>query len=203
MDVKVSCQVSRRTIESPFEKRIRLAMRHSAPNNRKLIATVRQQANELGMEYVLSNVSSEARLLFLRSREVSNEIYRGKAFMRFEQSGDLLIARFRFAHDVEDLIVRYFAAKFSPKVILILSKRAWIGRGETIISFSSSAIKSRYMAKESKDSLWDAYYDSCFIESRRNKGLAQKRIPKRFWSIMQEGGKLGRGIQDNSLEEWL
>jgi probable DNA metabolism protein len=203
MVVEGSCPASRRAIESSFEKRIWLVSRHCATNNRNLIASVRQQVKELGVEYVMSNVSYEARLLFLRSREVSNEIYRGKAFMRFVHSGDLLITRFRFIHDIEDLIVRYFARKFSPKVILILSKRAWIGRGEAIVSFSASAIKSRYTIRESKDFLWDAYYDSCFIESRRNKGLAQKVVPKRYWRVIQEGGKLERGIQASTLEKWL
>lgn len=56
-----------------------------------------------------------------------------------------------------------------------------------------------------RDDLWEVYYDSCFIEARKNRRLAMQRLPKKMWKNMdgREREKMKRGIQKQKLDDWV
>jgi hypothetical protein len=123
--------------ERILKRRILLAEKYKARDARALVIKVLRQALTHGIDYVLSNVSTESREVYMRARSISRE-------MRNNLVG-------------------------------------------------------------SKDELWNAYYDACYIERRKNRRLTLQRIPKKYWGHMdkKEREKMNRGIQKQRLDGWI
>ncbi|MFQ6089467.1 MAG: DUF4130 domain-containing protein [Candidatus Methanofastidiosia archaeon] len=183
-------------------KRIFYALRFKGKNNLSLIRRVLKQAEENGLEYVLSNISKEARELYRRYRAVQGEVHKAHGFLRFEVYGDVYITKARFEHRVEDMVLSLFMRKYPEKFVVLISKKAWVGFGGEIRVFESVDLRK---SRAARDELWEAYYNSAYIEKRRNRKHAMHAVPKKFWRRfgMAEGLKIDKGIQKGTLEEWL
>ncbi len=163
-----------------------------------LVSKVLKQADEHGAEYVISNISDESRELYTKSREVGCESHRAQGFLRFSEAGEALIAKAEFEHDIIDIVLDHFMKRFPRKKLVIISRgKAYVGeRGLVVIEDPFKYNFGDVSIKRAADLDWQAYYDSQYIEARRNRKLAMSHVPKKIWKKfgIAEGNKIDKGI---------
>jgi probable DNA metabolism protein len=177
--------------------------RHFKP---RVAERVLAQAKDKGIEYVLSNVSSEARELYKGSREAICESHRAKGFLRFNEAGGILVAKAEFEHDIIECLLRHFMGRFPQKRIVIISNgEANIGENGEISKGPANEYLSSVYNKEANDELWDAFYKSQYIEPRRNRKLAMKAVPKKYWKRfgIREAVSIDKGIFEKTLFDFI
>lgn len=177
-------------------------------SNFSMVLKVLDQALDKGPEYVTAKISKEARELYSRSSKVRTEIRRARDLVRLEPKDDMLVGRGRFEHAVEDLVVLYFSERYPENKLVLVSKgRAFVcSEGELWIE-SADKYGTPYGKKKGKrdgdfDRYWEAYYDSQYITGRRNRKLALRGLPKKYWDWVEEGWKIDHGIPGVKLEDF-
>ncbi len=123
-------------------------------------------------------------------------------------------------HDVADIFCRWLAKK-NPDVpvAVIFGNAAWVGNGELVgldhfTKTAAAFVKSLRTSLSSKDKeadevegLWDVFYNSQMIESRRNRHLACKMQPKSSAGMSKmakaDRYKVERGISNCTLEMFV
>lgn len=176
-----------------------------------LLTKILNQKEEFGIDYVLSKVSKEARRFHDMAREVTSEAHRAQSFLRFNVIGDAIITKTSFEHEIADLVLDHFAKRFPKKTVVIIeSDNAHVAEGgDRKICESGPYLKmlekSPAEKRDSEGDIWSSFYDSQFIESRRNKKLAQKCIPKKLWKKydIKEGVKIQYGISKIKLSDFI
>lgn len=170
------------------------ALRFKAPDNAALVLKVMIQALEKGPDYVLSRVSSEARTMFNRSRRVCMELHRAYGFIRLNpmyfEGREIMVARAVLEHNIHDLVVRYFVCRQENTPIYIIDNdfAYFLSDGQLAASHVNDLPFT--LPPDLFQEYWNAYYDSQFIEGRKNLALARKHIPKKYWGWMPDGEKL-------------
>jgi probable DNA metabolism protein len=123
-------------------------------------------------------------------RQVQGEIHRMHAFIRLEQSNNILHAYAKFEHDI-GLEVAKKLARRTPDMIIIL--------GDENRSYKAIYTNSKYYAQKLADykttlknfgiektesqikKLWENYYWSQYAKSRTNLKLFRKHVPKKIF----------------------
>lgn len=170
------------------------ALRFKAPDNAALVLRVMIQALEKGPDFVLSRVSSEARTMFNRSRRVCMELHRAYGFIRLNpvhfEGREIMAARAEFEHNIHDLVLRYFVRRQENTPVYIIDKDSayFLLKGQPVVSHVNDLPFP--LPTDLFQEYWNVYYDSQFIEGRKNLALARKHIPKKYWGWVPEGGKL-------------
>lgn len=170
------------------------ALRFKAPDNAALILKVMIQALEKGPDFVLSRVSNEARTMFSRSRRVCMELHRAYGFIRLNpvnfNGREILVANAGFEHNIHDLVLRYFRRRQENIPIYIVDKdfAYFLSKEKTYVTHVNDLPFN--LPQDHFQEYWNAYYDSQFIEGRKNLALARKHIPKKYWGWVPEGEKL-------------
>lgn len=167
------------------------AVRFQARDRYSLALQVLDQALVRGMEYVMSKISPEAGTLITRYRQVCMELHRAYGFVRFSPAGHhTMVGRAEFTHDITDLVLNYFAGRYSDCIIaLIVKDMAYVlEKGKYTVSPADTLTAGQ--PEDMFTAYWEAYYDSQVIAGRSNKKLARKHLPRRYWSWVQEGWKL-------------
>ncbi|UGV40060.1 DUF4130 domain-containing protein [Methanococcoides orientis] len=147
-------------------------------------------------------------------RDVSRAYERLCMFSRPEFKGGILSVVIDSPHDIGELFCGWLARK-NPDVpvAVMVNSVAWVGNGDLIgldrfAKITSAFIESLQSTSESDniDDLWDVYYDSQMIESRRNIGLAKKVQPKFSASMSKmakrDRYKVERGISSCRLDSF-
>lgn len=147
-------------------------------------------------------------------RDVSRAYERLCMFSRPDFRGGILSATIDSPHDIGELFCRWLARK-NPDVpvAVIVNTKAWVGNGDLIgldrfARINSAFIESLQSASgyDDVDDLWNVYYDSQMIESRRNIGLAKKMQPKFSASMSamakRDRYKVERGISNCRLDSF-
>lgn len=170
------------------------ALRYKKSGSCELPIKVMSQALEFGPDFVLSRVSKEARSMFNRARRVTMEVHRAFGFVRLipveGSKQPVMVAFVNFEHRIHDIVLRYFSNRQKNTVIyLIDGEKAYFINGNKPRSTSLDRLPFSLPDNTFQD-YWDAYYDSQFIEGRKNPALAKKHIPQKLWSWVQEGDKL-------------
>jgi len=191
---------------SEFQSRVAYYRRHKEFNPR-LVEDVAEQAREHGFEYIVSCVSEEAKELHYKSRAVGCEIHRAHSFLRFQEKGDALVAKGDFEHDIVDLVLDHFMMRFPrKKIVLLTDGKAYVGE-RRIVSLDDPAKYALERTSQSRlaEPDWEAYYDSQYIEARRNRKLAMRHVPKKLWKQfgMKEGVKLDQGLITAKLSSFI
>lgn len=173
----------------------------------KTLERVLGQEKEYGAEYVMATVSDESREFYLKARGVAGEAHRAKAFLRFEVCGDVLVAKADFENNINEMVLEHFMRRFpKKKVVLITREGAFVGKGGTMaIETAEKYLSLASSAKQDRDIEWETFYDSQYIETRRNRKLAMKNVPKKLWKKygLMEGEKIDRGIPGMSLANFM
>lgn len=127
-------------------------------------------------------------------KTVGHEKHRMEAFVRFEELSDgLYIARIEPQYDVLPLIVRHFRQRYPQQPWAIFDMQ----RGYGIFSHSDglhpinhlehNRIPSEHAAHERDyQHLWQRYFNSSTILSRRNPNLHRRQMPQRYWKYLTE-----------------
>jgi len=193
-----------------------------------LILKVIRQCLVEGPSIVLSQVTTESRETYRRSRQVGCEYHKACGFLRLDVVGDFLVSAAKFEHDVEDLVVRFWSKRFPEKTVVLFSPSkgkpcAYIGNkgkvsfleGEEIAilqaEINKETIENPTYTLAEKDSnediekIFEAFYDVQYIPSRKNKRLARRCVPKKYSEQfkMKEGIKIEYGIQKTRLDSFM
>lgn len=170
------------------------ALRYNATDNAALVLRVMIQALEKGPDFVLSRVSSEARTMFNRSRRVCMELHRAYGFIRLNpvhyKEREVMVARAEFEHNIYDLVLRYFAQRQGNVPVYIIDNNFgyFLSKGKAAVLPVNDLPFN--LPQDLFQEYWNAYYDSQFIEGRKNLALARKHIPKKYWGWVPEGNRL-------------
>jgi probable DNA metabolism protein len=187
-------------------RRVENYKRHKDYNPRTL-EKVLEQVDGKGVSYVLSAVSDEAREVHLKSRQVGCECHRAVSYLRFQESGDCLVTKAEFEHDIIEGVMNHFTKRFPRnKIVIIQEGVAYVGFGDKIIQEDPSTyLKTYKKQKPESDELWNRFYDSQYIPARRNRKLAMKAVPKKLWKRFDipEGEKIDKGIEAVTLLEYI
>jgi probable DNA metabolism protein len=174
--------------------------------NPRLLEKVLKQVDEFGVDYVLSVVSDEAREFYKGARASGRESHQSQAFLRFKEHDNMLIAKAEFENDIVDIVLDHFMHRFpTKKVVIICNNTAYVGENYTITE-ESPEIYTTFLTKEKakKDELWETFYNSQYIEARRNRKLAMKSLPKKYWKRfgIEEASKIDKGIPTTTLLDY-
>lgn len=164
----------------------------------------------------LSSGKTQLQKRFYRCmREVSLSYHRLCMFARPAFVRGILTANIRPEHRIEDLFCRWLARK-NPDlpVAVVHGDKAWIGNGHFVGLDRFIVVSSSFMgnltamnASDEVEELWDIYYDSQMIDSRRNKKQAKKFQPKAASSVsgmsMKDRYKVERGISPCKLGDFF
>jgi probable DNA metabolism protein len=150
----------------------------------------------------LSKQSIISKELFKRNKEVLEEILKLKAFTRFQHFPEMLLfAEANPKHDTINFVLNYFSEKFPTFIIaffvnnklLIKTKRkdVFLPKEKNFFSKNQAIEWARIKIREQlserillsiewMEKYWSKYYDSQFIESRKNLKLAKQLMPLKF-----------------------
>jgi len=190
---------------------LKLASRHRKSQRDDLIPKVKKVL-KAEPAIIYNKVSKLAKQFYKRGREVMGEYHRLNAFVRFEAYPEyLLVSEVRPEHDILDLMFSYFRRRYPDFVILLWDQHSGNLSTRRNLDFPVFGYKRNYwhyprtkysllMVRDLIRSqiselfnvdnftteLWEHYYDSQYIKSRKNIKLAQKAIPKKM--IAKAGG---------------
>ncbi|MBP2655159.1 MAG: hypothetical protein H6Q73_2728 [Firmicutes bacterium] len=172
-------------------------LRYNAPDQPALIFGAVEEALRHGYNYSLNGIGSISRIFLQRYRAVYHEVHRMLGFIRFHPTPDgSLVAQPKLFHHTADLILRQFAPRYpGNRLVLLLSNEALILDNGKLLSAPPENFLS-YIQNDPFNETWEKYYQSQYIASRKNSALAQRVIPKKYWSWLAEGRILNNIAQN-------
>ena len=142
-----------------------------------------------GAGEVLFTPSSKLGNRYLRfMKEVKSELHRMCMFVRPEVYEKILVVEIKPTHKNEKHFC-YWLSKKNPDLLVgikhlsysLLGNAQLLGFNETVIIVNSNIIaelKNNKVSSLDAEEIWDVYYNSQFINSRRNKQYAKQMQPK-------------------------
>ena len=194
---------------------IDLVLRHSKANPAELVRLI--VSCDRSIEQLYTGKSKLARRYYNYMRDVTRAWQRMCMFARPDFVDGILTVDIDSPHDVADIFCRWLAKK-NPDVPVAVTfgTAAWVGNGELVgldhfTKTAAAFVKSLQISPSSKDNgadevdkLWDVFYNSQMIESRRNRKLASKVQPKSSAGMSKmakaDRYKVERGISNCTLE---
>lgn len=133
-------------------------------------------------------------------KSVGREKHRMEAFVRFKLTKDwIYFANIEPDFDVLPLIIRHFKSRYADQKWLIYDIKRQYGifydlqKVESIEmvfpdGFDFTKTSNDFFASEEFDfqTLWQDYFKSTNIESRKNTQLHIRHVPKRYWKYLSE-----------------
>jgi probable DNA metabolism protein len=193
-----------------------------------LILKIIKQCLVEGPSIVLSQVTTESRETYRRSRQVGCEYHKACGFLRLDVIGNYLISAAKFEHNVEDLVVRFWSKRYPEKTVVLFSpskKKPFAYKGNkgkvSLVEGEEIAMLRARINEETKEILscsivhkdsnedleriFEAFYDVQYISARKNKRLARRCVPKKYSERfkMKEGVKIEYGIQKTKLDSFM
>jgi len=142
---------------------------------------------------VESLATVEARQIHNWDRQVSHCIHACKSFIRFEISDGILLAKVEPEHFVEDIVIKWFKARF-PLFTIVISSSRGIFIFDDKFHIENSTFNMEILKNNDKllselslvEDVWEDYYASQFIGERKNTKLFKKNIPKKYlnWQVL-------------------
>ncbi len=191
-----------------------LVLRHRDADPGELVRLIVSCQGSVEMLY--SGKSILARRYYRYMRDVTRAWQRMCMFSRPNFSNGILTVEIDSPHDVADIFCRWLAKKnHDVPVTVIQGTVAWLGNGElvgvehftkTAASFVSS-LRVSVQQDDEVEELWDVFYNSQMIESRRNRGHAKKMQPKSSALLSKMAKKdryrVKRGIASCTLDRFV
>ena len=170
-------------------RHINANLRYSAVDRSAVIFAAAEQSLIYGPAYTLCGIGDISRIFVLRTRAVAHEIHRMTGFIRFSPGEDdrTLIAVPQLFHQTADLILKRLAVRYpSHKLVFLLNSQALVLENKAITCESVDPYQA-YVTQDNFKELWETYYRSQYITTRKNMKLASRVIPKKYWSWLAEG----------------
>jgi uracil-DNA glycosylase len=140
-----------------------------------------------GERHLLSIESDpDVNVLYRMRKEITHDMHRMKAFVRFRQVDDRYVAWHRPDHLIVEKMAPWFAARFGSMQWSILTPDRSAHWDTQHLSFSPGAAVSDAPGGDPLEDLWRAYYASTFNPARVNEKLLRTHIPGRHWATMPE-----------------
>ena len=164
---------------------------------------------------VLAHKDGLAKKYYRLQREAAGELERIKSYCRFRPAGDKLYVEVAPKHDIQDLFMEWAMRRNGDRIIVvkchaeyhILNARALGYRAETATVTKEEAERLLGDIPETDSEVWDTFYDSQNVESRRNKRYAKARLPEKFSyispEIRKERKKIEHGLQRDKLDDFF
>ncbi|MCL7411796.1 MAG: DUF4130 domain-containing protein [Methanosarcinaceae archaeon] len=191
---------------------IDIVLRHSKANPAELVRLI--VSCNGSAEHLYTGKSKLARRYYNYMRDVTRAWQRMCMFARPDIINGVLTVDIDSPHDVADIFCRWLAKK-NPDlpVAVTFGNAAWVGNGELVgldhfTKTAAAFVKSLHTSSSSNDDevdkLWDVFYNSQMIETRRNRKLASKMQPKSSAGMSKmakaDRYKVERGISNCTLE---
>lgn len=127
-------------------------------------------------------------------KSVGHEKHRMEAFVRFEEmENGLYLARIEPQYDVLPLTVRHFRQRYPAQQWAVYDMQRGYGIFNhsdglhPISDLAQSGIEAHYSDRERDyQRLWQRYFHSTTILSRRNPRLHRQQMPQRYWKYLTE-----------------
>ncbi|MCD1295812.1 DUF4130 domain-containing protein [Methanocella sp. CWC-04] len=165
---------------------------------------------------VLSHKDEVSKKYYHMYREVFGEYHSMKGFTRFQEKGDVYYVEVYPEHLIIDMYLDWIEKKNTDRPTVVKSHRdhylvnaKYLGYNKTIVEISPEEAGRLATVTDipSHDSLWETFYDSQYIDNRRNKEYAKKKIPAKYAylspDIKNERKKIERGIQRDTLDDFF
>ena len=170
---------------------ILFVFRFPARDNLPLVAQVIGQTLDKGYAYVANRASREAKAFRERAHQVGLAWHKSLGLMRFvrvEWDGEkVLIGKCPVPYRIADLAVWHFVHRFPDCTIIVVAPEgaAVVRDGE--FRWEDPSPYEKFLTEDKFDSWWQAFYKSQYIPERRNRRLAMRGVPKKYWAWVTEG----------------
>ncbi len=166
------------------------------------------------MRAVLAHKEAVSKKYYHYHRETMGELERIKAHVRFKLIGEALYAELNPKNDIRDLLLEWAMRRNPDRPVIIKCHSEYYllnarGRGyDRDIANISKGEAGRLLGDmtDAGSDIWDTFYDSQYIENRRNKGYAKTRLPAKYSyispEIRRERKKVEHGIQKDTLDDF-
>lgn len=136
-------------------------------------------------------LKAEIRRAIDELNKVTKEVHHMKGFLRFQETQDgVFYAPFSPDHDIVDLLVPHFSARFSGTPFIlhdVKRKKAAVSDGKNYGVFAAE--HADVLISEQEDALlrlWKSYYKNVSIAARKNTRQMKNYMPVRYWRFMPE-----------------
>ena len=137
------------------------------------------------------------------AKSVGREKHRMEAFVRFKLTKDgIYFANIEPDFDVLPLISKHFEHRYADQKWIIYDLKRGYGlyydlervdviQLSLLEDFDATKTSSDYFAPEELEfqTLWQDYFESTNIQSRKNMRLHIQHVPKRYWKYLSEKGR--------------
>jgi probable DNA metabolism protein len=123
-------------------------------------------------------------------KEVSKDIYRMRAFVRFREvrveDGAWFVAWYEPEHNTLECNAGFFTDRFTNMRWSILTPRRCMHWDGSALSFTEGVSKSKAPLGDEVEPLWITYYSRIFNPARVKVKAMQAQLPKRNWKNLPE-----------------
>ncbi|MDH0867800.1 TIGR03915 family putative DNA repair protein [Mitsuaria sp. GD03876] len=180
---------SRLTVPASFLTLCRSALLHREPQRFTLMYRLlwRLKADPDTWRDTLDADRRQAQRL---AREVSREIHKTHAFVRFvpveDGDGERLVAWFEPEHHVLEAAAPFFARRFANLRGTILSPRCSVSWEGGVLRTGPGGRREDAPAPDAGAALWLTYYRSIFNPARLKVAMMEREMPRRYWANLPE-----------------
>ncbi len=128
----------------------------------------------------------DVNVLYRMRKEITHDMHRMKAFVRFRKVDDRFIAWHRPDHLIVEKMAPWFAERFGSMKWSILTPDRSVHWDLQKLSFGPGASATEAPAEDALEDLWRAYYASTFNPNRVNEKALRNHVPARYWAAMPE-----------------
>lgn len=126
---------------------------------------------------------------------LGNEVHRYKEFIRFSEHSSVLVAKIEPKCYVLPLLEHHFCDRYSGEHFMIFDEThhaALVYRPfeSKIIPMDAITLPKPNQKEHEYRDLWQTFYDTIAIESRKNHRCRMSFMPKRYWPHMTEFNNL-------------
>ena len=128
----------------------------------------------------------DVNVLYRMRKEITHDMHRMKAFVRFRKVDDRFIAWHKPDHLIVEKMAPWFAERFGTMKWSILTPDRSVHWDLQKLSFGPGASATEAPAEDALEDLWRAYYASTFNPNRVNEKALRNHVPARYWAAMPE-----------------
>jgi len=152
---------------------------------------------------------------FTQQMEVMREIERLRALTRPRPAGSLMYVEISPEHYVIDLYLEWMGKRITDRASVVKSHRDYYLVNAHFLGYDSQykeiskdeAVRLLGDVPDTDISVWESFYDSQAIESRRNRAYASTKLPAKCASLSPEikieRNKIEHGIPRHGLEDFF
>lgn len=124
--------------------------------------------------------------LFALQKQVTHDMHRMKAFVRFRESNGRYIAWHKPDHHIVEKMAPWFVDRFGAMEWSILTPDRSAHWDRHRLTFTDGVPATEAPSEDALEDLWRAYYASIFNPARVNEDLLRTHVPGRYWAAMPE-----------------